>query len=279
MMDMNYGILVTASRRSARGAPPALDADEDGRRPRTRERVSTLALVLVLLAYANGSAWLATRRPGDLTIGLSRAHLVMLGIMLLWAWADGLQPRELGLSRAGLRRGAATGALVGVLGSVPMRGFFRLPVIARWPIDIGEYRHLTGRQIGWVLGGQFLIGSALFEEVAFRGLLQAKLQRLFGTRGAVLACSAVFAGWHAIIAWHNVRRCNVAVGWFAPIYGGVLGVLFCAGCLFSLVRQGTGHVAASVMTHWVVVVDLAYEVMRLAGLGPGGSPADGDWAE
>ncbi len=227
------------------------------------EWLSTGALIALLLAYANGSAWLATRRGDNIPVGLSRAHLTMLALILLWAWAERLDARELGLTWSGLRRGVVAGLLAGAAATVPIGSFFRLPLIARWPIAIGEYQGLRLRQVCLLVGGQFLVGSALFEEVAFRGLLHAKLRRLLGVPAALGIGSAVFAAWHAVIAWHNVRRCNVTGRWFGPFYGGVLAVLFAAGWLFGLVRQGTGHVGASVMTHWVLVIALLFEVMRL----------------
>ncbi len=207
---------------------------------------------------------MAIRRGSNLSTGLSRAHMLMLGLMLLWAWAERLDARELGLTWSGLRRGAMAGVLVGAAGAMPIRGFFRLPLIASWPIAIGEYRGLSWSRVCRLLVGQFLMGSALFEEVAFRGLLHAKLRRLVGVPAALTIGSAVFTAWHAVIAWHNIRRCNVTARWFGPFYGGVLLVLYGAGWLFGLVRQCTGHVGASVMAHWVVVADLLFEVMRLS---------------
>jgi membrane protease YdiL (CAAX protease family) len=220
----------------------------------------------VLLAYANGSAWWSTRYGKDLTVGLSRAHLAMLGLMLLWAWVERLRPHELGLTWRGMRRSVVTGAGVAAVGAVPIRTFFSLPLVARWPVDLTEYRGLGRRRLVWLLCGQFFVGSALFEEVAFRGLLHAKLVRLFGVQPALLLGSAVFTAWHVVIAWHNVRRCNVAPRWLVPFYAGVLAVLFAAGYAFSWLRQWTGHIGGSVVTHWALIGHILLEIARLGGV-------------
>jgi membrane protease YdiL (CAAX protease family) len=237
-----------------------------GGSPSRTEWLTTGALVALLLAYANGGAWWATRRSHELVVGVSRAHIGMLALMLLWGRAERLSAEALGLSRKGMARGIFLGAGVACAGAVPIRAFFGLPRIARWPVDIAEYRGLTRRRLIWLLCGQFFLGSALFEEVAFRGLLHAKLVRLFGVQPALLIGSAVFTAWHVVIAWHNVRRSNVSPRWFAPFYGGVLGILFVAGYLFGYVRERSGHVAGSVVTHWMLVGHLLLEIARLAGL-------------
>jgi membrane protease YdiL (CAAX protease family) len=229
------------------------------------EWLTTSALIAVLLAYANGSAWWATRCGKDIAVGVNRAHLGMLGLMVVWAWVERLRPHELGLSWHGMGRSVLTGAGVAAAGAVPIRTFFALPRIAKWPVDIAEYRSLSRRRLIWLLCGQFFLGSALFEEVAFRGLLHAKLVRLFGVRPALLLGSAVFTAWHVVIAWHNVRRCNVSPRWFAPFYGGVLAVLFAAGYIFGALRQWTGHVGGSVVTHWMLIGHILLEIARLGG--------------
>jgi membrane protease YdiL (CAAX protease family) len=110
-----------------------------------------------------------------------------------------------------------------------------------------------------------LIGSALFEEIAFRGLLHAKLARLIGARSALLVGSAAFTAWHFVIAWYNVRRTNVPGRWFALLYGAILTLLFGAGYVFGVIRDQTGHVGGSIISHWIVVGHLFLEIARLGG--------------
>lgn len=249
----------------ASSVPIATDQDAaEGPASRGRHWLTTGVLVAVLLAYANGSAWRATRCGGGL-VGLSRAHVAMLGLILLWAKMERLPWHELGLRRQGLRRSVLAGVGIGAVTAIPIRTFFSLPGIAKVPVAVTEYQGLGRRRWLSLLCGQMLIGSALFEEVAFRGLLHAKLVRLVGPRPALLIGSAVFAAWHLVIAWYNVRRTNVSPRWFAPLYGVVLTILFGAGYVFGVIRNQTGHVGGSVVSHWMVVGQLLFEVARLGG--------------
>lgn len=242
-----------------------------------RDWITTGALILTLLGYANGAAWLATRGGRQLTAGLSRAHMGMLGLVLLWARLERLRGAELGLTWRHLGQSLAVGAGLAAAASLPIRAFFALPLIARWPIEIAEYRGLGRRRLLWLLCSQFFLGSALFEEVAFRGLLHAKLTRVIGARKALLVGSAVFTAWHLVIAWHNLRRCGVSPRWFAPFYGGILATLFGAGYLFGWIRHRTEHVAGSVVAHWFLVGHLLLEIARLGRMqepsGPDGAEA------
>jgi membrane protease YdiL (CAAX protease family) len=227
-----------------------------------REGVTTVALVGALLAYANGSAWLATRREQELSTGINFAHLAMLGLTVAWAAAERLPPRELGLGRRALGRSLGWGLLVGALGSLPIRLFFAFPLVSRQGVTQPEFQGLSRGRLLWLVGGQFLLGSALFEEVAFRSLLHAKLVRLLGAGPALLAGSGVFAAWHLVITWHNLRRSNLPRGLFPFLYSGALAALFGGGLLFGLLRQATGHVAGSVLAHWLMVANIVLAVAR-----------------
>ena len=50
---------------------------------------------------------------------------------------------------------------------------------------------------------------AVFEEVAFRGVLHAKLTRHVGATRALAIGGGVFAAWHGVITWYNLRRSNL----------------------------------------------------------------------
>ena len=241
---------------------------EPPRRPRLtpaaarRERATTAALVALLLAYANGGAWLATRREQELSTGTNLAHLAMLGLTLAWAAAERLTPRELGLGRHDLGRGVGWGLAAGALGALPIRLFFAFPLVSRQAVAQPEFESLSRGRLLWLIGGQFLLGSAVFEEVAFRGLLHAKLVRLLGVGPALLAGSGVFAAWHLVITWHNLRRSNLPRALFPLLYTGALGALFAGGLLFGLLRQATGHLAGSVLAHWLMVASIVLAVAR-----------------
>lgn len=239
----------------------AVPAPLAGRRAR-RQRMSTAALATLLLAYANGDAWLATRREHELSASNQFAHLGALAAVVAWTAAERLTPAELGVGPRGLGRGLVWGTLVGLLGAAPIRVFFAFPLVSRRAVTQPEFLGLGTGRLLWLLVTRFLVGSALLEEVAFRGLLHAKLLRLMRPRPALLVNSGVFAAWHLVITWHNLRRSNLPPRLFPALYAGALAALFGGGLLFGLVRQASGHLAGSVVAHWLMVANIVLAVAR-----------------
>ncbi|HEY7067652.1 MAG TPA: type II CAAX endopeptidase family protein [Chloroflexota bacterium] len=233
-----------------------------------RERLSTAALVAAMLAYANGDAWLATRREQELSAANQFAHTGALAATLAWSAAERISPGELGLGRQGIGRGLAWGAAVGLLGAVPIRLFFAFPLVGDRAVTQPEFAGLSSGRLLWIIATRFLVGSALFEELLFRGLLHAKLRRLLRPGPALLANSSVFAAWHLVITWHNLRRSNLPRALFPVLYTGALAALFGGGLLFGLVRVWSGHLAGSVLAHWLMVANIVLAVARPRGAAP-----------
>jgi membrane protease YdiL (CAAX protease family) len=234
-----------------------------------REAATTALLVAAMLAYANGHAWLGTRREQELSTGFSFGHMAMLGLSLGWSALARLPPAELGLGRRGLGRSLGWGLLVGGVASLIIRFFFAFPLVTRRAVTQPEFAAMSQGRLLRLICVQFFLGSAVFEEVAFRGLLHAKLVRLLGVRRALLAGSGVFTAWHLVIAWHNVRRSNLPRVLFPFVYGLVLAALYVGGLLFAVLRQGTGHLAGAILAHWLMVANIAWAVARPRR---GGSP-------
>ena len=227
-----------------------------------REWASTGALVAILLTYANGDAWLATRREQALSASNSFAHLGALAGAVAWAAAERISPAEMGLGRRRLGPGLLWGAVIGLLGSAPIRLFFAFPLVSRRAVTQPEFAGLGTREVIWLVATRFLVGSAVFEEVAFRGPLHAKLLRVMRPGPALLANSGVFAAWHVVITWYNLRRSNLPPRLFPALYLGALTALFGGGLLFGLVRQASGHLAGSILAHWLMVANIVLAVAR-----------------
>jgi membrane protease YdiL (CAAX protease family) len=239
----------------------ATPAPLNGRAAR-REWLSTAALGALMLAYANGDAWLATRREQELSAANQLAHLGALAGTVAWIVAERIAPAELGVGPRGLGRGLLWGTLVGLLGSLPIRLFFAFPLVSRQAIAQPEFAGLSARGVLCLIATRFLLGSAIFEEVAFRGLLHAKLLRLLRPGPALLVNSGLFAAWHLVITWHNLQRSNLPRPLFPALYVGALAALFGGGLLFGLVRQASGHLAGSVVAHWLMVASIVLAVAR-----------------
>lgn len=233
--------------------------------------LTLLLLVIGLLAYANGSAWryargLTARDPlggaAQALERLSRSHLLVLILCLLWAAVERIGMHELGLGRAGLRRSVRWGFLIGAAGSAVIHTFFAVPLVWRLFAPPPEWTGLGATRFARMAFGPMLVGSAILEEIAFRGLLHAKLGRLLTSTRALLAGGAVFAAWHLVITWCNLNRCELPRKVVPLLYGGSLAVLFGVGVSLGLLRQATGHVIGGVLAHWLLLMSIVAALNR-----------------
>jgi membrane protease YdiL (CAAX protease family) len=175
--------------------------------------------------------------------------------LLLVARRAGLSWRELGLGAGTWRRGllwalAAIGAVAVVFA-----------IGAALPLTRGAFRD-TRYDLGWghaLLTAFVLIplGTVLFEEVAFRGVLWGLLRRSRGTWTATVVSSALFGLWHVLPSLHlssDNRAIGGAVG--TGTSGAALSVLgtvlFTAvsGVVFCELRRRSGSLLAPIGLHW-----------------------------
>jgi membrane protease YdiL (CAAX protease family) len=187
--------------------------------------------------------------------------MAMLGISMLFARAGGTSLADLGLHRAGARQSAAAGILLGTLGLVVARGWLALPFVHRH-IGLPNFEELRGVYLVRTLCVQVLLGSAVFEEVAFRGVLHAQLVRAFGAGPARLLGSGVFALWHGLVVWHNLRRANPHRALVPFAYSGVLATLFGVGLLLVSIRERTSNLAGSILAHWLLLAGMILALPR-----------------
>ncbi|HZT07539.1 MAG TPA: CPBP family intramembrane glutamic endopeptidase [Chloroflexota bacterium] len=228
---------------------------------RSRALWSPLALIAALLAYGNGSAWLATRRSTEVPLRFNWAHVAMLSVVIAWAGLGRFSARELGLAPARIRRSLLSGLALAAVPGLVIRPVLSLPVIAR-RLAVPEIDRLSRAQIARLLLGQYLIGSALFEEVAFRGLLQAMLARTFDPGRTVLLTSGAFALWHTLIVWHNVARLRAPSVLRPFLTAAALCALFTFGALLGWLRHRTDHLAGAVVAHWLAIVAIVLFIRR-----------------
>lgn len=99
---------------------------------------------------------------------------------------------------------------------------------------------------------RYPLGTALFEEVAFRGVLPALLatERRSGDIPAALA----FAAWHVIPTHHALIVNGIAQGWGSRIAGTLMGSAAAglAGYALSRVARGTRSILAPWLIHSAV---------------------------
>lgn len=121
--------------------------------------------------------------------------------------------------------------LLGVLIAFVIEGLSHfLPIPKSLPID----KFFNTPANAYLMSFFGILLAPLLEEMFFRGLLYPLLRRLLGVLVALLATAAVFA------AIHGAQLGNA----WAPIFS-----IFLVGVVLTAVRQWTGSVAASFLTH------------------------------
>jgi uncharacterized protein len=177
-------------------------------------------------------------------------NLLTGAVLVGLALGAGASFGDLGLGRAdaasGLRWGLAIAGVVAIgiaIGvALPLtRGLFHDERVAG----------ISGADLAYQALVRIPFGTALFEELAFRGVLLALLLRVTSTVPAVAVSSALFGLWHILPTISGLRANELAEGvaaTFAAVVGAVLvtgigGVLLCA------LRLRTGSLVAPVLAH------------------------------
>jgi len=171
------------------------------------------------------------------------------GAVLSAAMASGLRPADLGFGRgawspgragAGLAAAAATGwVLVAVTPATrPMLNDKRIT-------------NLGGRAIAYQAAVRIPLGTVLWEEAAFRGVLQAALRRVLPEIPAIVVTSGVFGIWHIRPTLQALRVNGLSGDRRQAIarVGAAVGVTAAGGALLSVLRARSGSLTAPVLVH------------------------------
>jgi membrane protease YdiL (CAAX protease family) len=221
---------------------------------------SALLLSLLLLLYGNLTSLAEPERREEF---LLYSNLGLLSLLLLWARWVGFSLSDLGLAGAQVRIGALWGIAFGVVLALPPVAFIALtPFVTGEPVQAGEINDLSSPAMAFRLAFRVPVGTALFEEVAFRGILYACWLRASDLRRTVLATGVVFAFWHTVITFRSVTNAEVvesvpliALGYLAALLG-----LFVGGAAFALLRWRAGGVAGPFFVHWIIVAFMTLAV-------------------
>ena len=215
-------------------------------------RWRALALGFGLALY--GNAWSIV---DDLT-RLSLGGTVGGTLLGLAAFGLALRSGRAGLIAVGLRRerfgrGVLAGLAIGLLFGLPGVLYFLMPGLA--PIEV-RYEALAASELSVVLAVVLLkipFATALAEELAFRGILQARLRDAFGPVQAVLIGSLVFTAWHFVVSFTTLQGTNLAAD--VPMAAGAYLVqnvaVLTAGLIWGTLREWSGNLAGCVVSHWL----------------------------
>jgi membrane protease YdiL (CAAX protease family) len=166
------------------------------------------------------------------------------------AAASGLTADDLGLGRDRLRAGLGLGSAA----AAPVVAAFGLAALipaARPLLNDQRIAGLDRRQLAYQVLLRIPVGTVAWEEIAFRGVLQAALRRVLAEPAATAVASAVFGLWHIRPTAGALAVNRLAAGRGARITAitvvaaGTAG----AGALFSLLRERSGSLAAPVLLH------------------------------
>jgi membrane protease YdiL (CAAX protease family) len=199
------------------------------------------------LIYGNGINLLPEDSRDDAKL---YANIAVTAFALALGLTLRFTPRELGLHVTW--RGALIGLALGVA-VVPV-GMYLLLADAGDSVGAENVEGLSAAGIAWRAGVRILVGTAIAEEVLFRGLLYALWMRAAGTGTAIAATAIAFGLWHCVISLESVRDAEVGgPGAFAGLaYAATLIGLAAAGAVFALLRRWTSNLAAPVTLHWTV---------------------------
>ena len=207
---------------------------------------ATLAVVVAVLAVHNVAGNLLAPDWGYLPL-----NLAVGGLLVVLVLRSGVSWRQIAGPRSTMRRGVLVG---GALGLAAATAIWAGAAVEGMSDVFADDRVLGVGTVGLLYHTLIRIplGTALFEEVAFRGVLPAAGRRITTPFGANVMSAALFGLWHVIpstsVAAGNEAASGFATG--AVIAGAVLATAV-AGLAFSWLRDRFG-LAAPVLLHALV---------------------------
>lgn len=212
---------------------------------RRHDAAFAIALGAVLAAYNN-------------IIGMSRWHQRWYTVAnvcatagaLSAAAASGLTAADLGLRRDRLHPGLVLGSRLAAAVAGGWLLAASLPA-TRPALTDQRVAGLRGRQVAYQAGVRIPFGTVLWEEAAFRGVLQAALRRIMPGAAADAVTSGLFGIWHIRPAIEAVRVNRLAQGPRQALTAATTGVAVttAGGAVLSWLRVRSGSLAAPVLVH------------------------------
>ena len=232
----------------------------------------------MLLSVALSAGLLGWSVVANLGLGdrlYTTRNLLLAALLLLLARRLGFTWRDLGLDPGDLREGLrwGRGAVLVVAVAVALGAGLSdvIPPLGSLLDDARADLPLPG--LVHAVHVRIPLGTALFEELAFRGLLLAALLQITSPGWAVTWSSVVFGLWHVAPTIVTLRINAVALtsaAGLGAIAGGVL-VTAIGGALFAWLRLASGSLLAPLLAHWATNAFglLAAAVTRaVGGAGP-----------
>jgi membrane protease YdiL (CAAX protease family) len=178
------------------------------------------------------------------------AGVALVGLVLL-ARADGLHRGDWGFGPVTGRAARAAAVLAGVTAAAMLVGTQLAGITTAY-----EDQRVAGMGAGEVAFAVLIrvpVGTALLEEVAFRGVLLAMLTRRYGTAWGVAGSSVAFGIWHLLPSL-DLAAGNAAIGSALgahPLVAAAIGMVAAglAGAFLCLLRIRYDHLIAPLALH------------------------------
>lgn len=193
-------------------------------------------------------------------------------LLLLVGRAAGLSWAQLGLGSGAVVRGLVWGGVAVTCVALVFALGLALPLTRRAFLDA---RHRAGAR-ATILGAALVVplGTVVFEEVAFRGVLWGLLEVAHGAVWATGLSAVLFGLWHVLPAVDGARQ-NAPTGRVARAdlvrrVAGTVAFTALAGLVFGMLRDLSGSLLAPALLHWgvnglgVVAAALAWRWSREA---------------
>jgi CAAX protease family protein len=211
--------------------------------------VALLVLVVGLLVYGNLVAYRAVRAP--VVVGI---NLVLGAALVAGARALGISWHALGLDPSGVGSGLAWG-LGAAVAAVLVGAALTATPLRRALADIRAV-DMAPRTLAFHYLVRIPFGTALFEEVVFRGVLLALLAGGGLDQAAILASSAAFGLWHvgASLDLLRANRPDAGAGGRALAVTTGVALTFLGGIGFAVLRVASESLLAPVLAHAAINV-------------------------
>jgi membrane protease YdiL (CAAX protease family) len=203
-----------------------------------------LACGAALTAYNNALGLHRWHREGYVPL-----NACATGAALAAAAVNGLTAADLGLGRGRWLPGRAGGAMAAAVGA----GWLLIAALPATRPLLKDKRiaGLDGRAVAYQALVRIPVGTVLWEEIAFRGVLQAALRRVMPQPAAITVASLTFGIWHVRPTAEALRVNGLAGDRRRAVMGVTAGVAATAagGALFSWLRERSGSLTAPVLLH------------------------------
>ena len=220
--------------------------------PTTRRHVAEAAAV----GLATAHNWMSNRRlPPSVYVP---ANIAVAGALIgLGRWG-GASWADLGLDEEHVAEGVFVGTAISAMTVLAVSEAMSRPPLQRWFADQRVIN--LGRREAWYQAIiRIPIGTALAEELTFRGALTGLSLRQRSPAATVAFTSALFGLWHILptfdtLSQHPLGQVALEAGRpTSAVVTGVVGTGL-AGIVFGFLRVATGSVVAPTMFHAAVNV-------------------------